>query len=195
MPLKKEKFFEDFYQSQQDIFSRSILQNEQAQIKQILEKYSQKRLVQFEEAIRDQSRQKSLRSRDESYMRHSSSIYSRQFNRRVANIGESDDEYSSKCSQEMNDQIHRFPNSMAIDYSKNDAIVEFEHERSMESDDFAHVQGSYVNSSDINQLINLKSHSERRENNQVLQSQTKRLMKRNEIIEEERAELEKDIQN
>ena len=65
-------------------------------------------------------------------MKLNSSVYSRQFNRRVANIGESDEEYSSKCSEEMKDQIYKFPNSV-FDNSKNDVIAEFDFEGSKDS--------------------------------------------------------------
>lgn len=39
MPLKKEKFFEDLYQNEQEMYSKSMFKKEQEQIKQIMEKY------------------------------------------------------------------------------------------------------------------------------------------------------------
>ena len=44
MPLKKEKFFEDLYQNEQEMFSKSMFKKEQEQIKQIMEKYCIQRL-------------------------------------------------------------------------------------------------------------------------------------------------------
>ena len=44
MPLKKEKFFEDLYQNEQEMYSKSMFKKEQEQIKQIMEKYCIQRL-------------------------------------------------------------------------------------------------------------------------------------------------------
>ena len=65
MPLKKEKFFEDLYESEKEMYSKSILKKEQEQIKQIMEKYCIQRLLKFEEIIKEQSN-KSFKLLDDS---------------------------------------------------------------------------------------------------------------------------------
>ena len=186
--LKKEKFFEDFYQNRQEMFTKKILKNEKEQVQLLLKKYSHQRIVQFEEIVKKQRSRQSVVSRD-------SCMCSNKFDRRIARIGESDSE-NSNGSEEMKDvindffQVSRQLDSQNVQINNIDqSASRFEKESANNSFQLGRLSGSELNSQ-----VNMNSYHEKMENRN-LRSQTKRLLKRNENLEGERVELQKDIQN
>lgn len=98
IPLMKEKFSQDYLRFHKDQVSKQVLSDEEKQIREIIEKYSKHRVIQFENNIKESNHQSNI-SQSQGGSSNLVSSQSSSFNQKVNNIFTEDNSLIHEVSQ------------------------------------------------------------------------------------------------